>query len=441
MKIILLLLLTPLFVFALSVPELQLSESLDEKKQGREFLQLIWDTDLVISDIEAATYLKKLGHELTIYSENPRNNFGFFFLKKSDINAFAGPYGYIGIHTGLLLSSDSESELAGVLSHEIAHITQRHLIRFSEKMSKQNYLILAGALASVLVKSNKASGAIFTSTIAENLQKKINFTREHEWEADRVGVVILKRSGFDPRGLTNFFKKIKDNTNAQEFLRSHPLSINRISDSLQRLNIIPGDYRKDSFEYTTIKAKLYYQKYQKIKLENNKAITYYMRAYQAFDKQDYQDAKRHIDKLLLIDNSKSSNILAGRVASKLGNMIVAKRYFNNNSNYEKDEASVYYTAKAYLDNQQVRLAVLTLKPFLRTNQGSYESYKLLALLYSKQGDFGRSHIQSAKALIAQGKLEQAIGHYERAKMLVNSQDLYNVISAKVNDLQEIINLL
>jgi predicted Zn-dependent protease len=144
MKILLSLLVVPLFAFALSVPELQLSESLDEKKRGGEFLQLIWDTDLVISDIEATTYLQKLGQELTTYSENPRKHFGFLFLKDDSINAFAGPYGYIGIHTGMLLSSDFESELAGVLCHEISHVTQNHLVRFSKKSGKQNYLLLAG---------------------------------------------------------------------------------------------------------------------------------------------------------------------------------------------------------------------------------------------------------------------------------------------------------
>ncbi|CAC9647457.1 M48 family metallopeptidase [bacterium endosymbiont of Bathymodiolus sp. 5 South] len=440
MKILLSLLIVPLFAFALSVPELQLSESLDEKKRGGDFLQLIWDTDLVISDIEATTYLQKLGQELTTYSENPRKHFGFLFLKDDSINAFAGPYGYIGIHTGMLLSSDFESELAGVLCHEISHVTQNHLVRFSKKSGKQNYLLLAGMLAAALVDNNKASEAIFTSTLAGTLQQNINFTREHEWEADRIGTAMLKRSGFDPKGMANFFAKLKDSTNAQEFLQSHPLSINRIADSLQRSDRTLGSYRKDSFEYATIKAKLHYQKYNRIKTENGKAITYYMQAYQAFDEQNYKNAKRYIDRLLLIDKSKPSCILAGRIASKLGNVVLAQQYFNKNNSNEKDEASVYYAAKAYLDNQQLHLGISILKSFLRANQGNYESYKLLALLYLKQGDFGRSHIQSAKALIVQGKLDQAIGRYERAKTLVDSQDLYDIVNAKINTLKQIINL-
>ncbi|CAB5503714.1 M48 family metalloprotease [Bathymodiolus thermophilus thioautotrophic gill symbiont] len=436
----LILFLIPFFAFALSVPEFRLTESLDEKKQGREFLQLIWGGNSVVSDIEAATYLKKLGHNLVIYSKNPRKHFDFFFLKDNSINAFAGPYGYIGVHTGMLLSSDSESELAGVLSHEISHVTQNHLVRFSEKANKQNYLLLAGVVAAVLTKNGQASEAILTSTIAGTLQQNINFTREHEWEADRIGSTMLQKSGFDPQGMANFFKKLKDSGNAQEFLQSHPLSINRIADSLQRSARAPKSKRKSSFEYATIKAKLYYQENQQIELQKDKAITYYMQAYQAFDKQNYQSAKRYIDKLLPLNSDKSSNILAGRIAAKLGDVALSQQYFNKNHGTEEDEASVYYAAKAYLDNQKMRAGIAVLKPFLRTHQGNYESYELLALLYLKQGNIGRSHIQSAKALVTQGRLNKAIKHYQRARALTNSQDLYDIINANISRLQQTLDL-
>jgi predicted Zn-dependent protease len=413
-------------------------ESFEEKKQGRQFLQLIWKTGLVVSDIEAATYLKKLGEDLVTYSKNPHKHFRFFLLKDPSINAFAGPYGYIGVHTGMLLNSDAESELAGVLSHEISHVTQNHLLRFSKKASKQNYLLLAGIVAAVLTDSSKASKAIFTSTFAGTIQNNINFTREHEWEADRIGTAMLQKSGFDPQGMANFFKKLEDSGNAKEFLQTHPLSVNRIADSLQRSNNAPSGSRKSSFEYQTIKAKLYYQENQRIERQENPAIAYYMQAYQAFEKQDYQSAKRYIDKLLPLNSDKSSYILAGRIASKLGDIKTALRYFDKHG--AEDEVRLYYTAKAYLDNRQPSMGISTLKPFLRLNQGSYASYQLLALLYIKQGDFGRSHIQSAKALVAQGKFDKAIGHYQRAKTLVSSQDLYDIINVKIRDLQQTIDL-
>ena len=434
------LLLTPFLAFALSIPELQLPESLSEKKRGNEFLQLIWNTDSVVADVEMTTYLRELGHELGNYSENPDKHFGFLLLNDDSINAFAGPYGYIGVHTGMLLSSDSESELAGVLSHEISHVTQNHLKRFSEKTDKQTYLMVAGMLAAALVDNPDASQAIAASTVAGTAQQSINFTREHEWEADRIGTAMLSKSGFDPQGMAHFFEKLKDSSGAQEFLRSHPLSINRISDSMQRAARASGDYREDSFEYITTKAKLYYHKHGRIKLEQDKVITNYMQAYQAFEDQDYSTAKTYVDQLLKLNHDKPSNILAGRIASKLGDIETAQQYFDQNNLIEDDEASLYYAAQAYLDNQQPRLGVATLKPFLRVNKGSYQSYQLLSSLFVELGNFDRSHIQSAKALIVQGKLDKAIGHYERAKAVTHSQDLFDVLSVRIDSLQQTLDL-
>ncbi|MBT6327241.1 MAG: M48 family metalloprotease [Candidatus Thioglobus sp.] len=439
-KILTLFILMPLWAFALSVPELELSESLIEKKRGHEFLQLLWDTGSIVEDIEIQTYLKDLGHELTTYSENPDKHFGFLLLDDSSINAFAGSYGYIGVHTGMLLSSDSESELAGVLSHEISHVTQNHLNRFSEKTDKQTYLLVAGMLAAVLVDDSNASQAIAASTVAGAAQQSINFTREHEWEADRIGTNMLTKSGFDPQGMAHFFEKLKDNSSAEEFLRSHPLSINRISDSLQRSARMSGNYRKDSFEYLTAKARLYYHKNGRIKLEQDDMLTHYMQAYHAFEQQNYKTAQQNINKLLLIDSSKPSYILAGRIASKLGDVKTAQQYFNQDHLNLDDESSLYYAAQSYLENRQAKLGIAVLKPFLRVNTVTAQSHQLLSSLYVKNGDLDRSHIQSAKALVVKGKFAKAIQQYERAKSITSNQDLYDVLTVKIEQLQQTLDL-
>ncbi len=425
--------------FALNVPEPRLLESLNEEKRGNTFLQLIWNTDSVITDIEMTIYLKKLGHELVQHSKNPAKHFEFLLLNNDNINAFAGPYGYIGVNTGLLLASDSESELAGVLAHEIAHVTQNHLNRFNQKTDKQSYLILAGLLLAALTKGD-TSEAIVASTIAGTAQKNINFTREHEWEADRIAVLILKKSGFNPQKMADFFKKLKDEPGAKEFLRSHPLSINRASDSLQRTARDSGNYKKNSFAYQTIRAKLYYQKYGFIKAEKETEIGHYMQAYHAFEREKYQEAKEHIDKLLTLNKNQPSVILAGRIYAKLGDIERAQEFFLQNNRLKKDEISVYYAAKTYADNQKIQKAVAILKPFLRKNSACYQSYQLLSSLFVRQGLFDRAHIESAKALIVRGDLDQAIKHYERAKSITSSQDLHDILNVKIRDLQQILDL-
>jgi len=305
---------------------------------------------------------------------------------------------------------------------------------------KDKTIVLFGSMIPYSVDNSDASQAIAASTVAGTAQQNINFTREHEWEADRIGTTMLSKSGFNPKGMAHFFEKLKDTPDAEEFLLSHPLSTNRIADSMQRAARISGDFREDSFEYITIKAKLYYHKYGRIKLEQDKEITLYMQAYQAFDQQEYLIAKTYVDKLLKLKQDKSSYILAGRIASKLGKINQAQQYFEQNILIEDDEPSIYYAAQAYLDNQQPRLGIATLKPFLRVNEGSYQSYRLLSSLFVKLGSFDRSHIQSAKALIVQGKLDKAIGHYERAKAVTHSQDLHDVIAVRIDNLQQTLDL-
>jgi predicted Zn-dependent protease len=420
-------------VFALNVAELTLSESLQEQKRGNEFLQIIWNVSSVVADIETQVYLKKLGNELSIYSENPSKHLDFFMLNDVSINAFAGPYGYIGVHTGLLLSSDSESELAGVLSHEISHVTQNHLTRFSQKTGKQTYIMLAGVLAAVLA-NNSTIAAFSVATIA---QQSINFTREHEWEADRIVTKMLLKSGFDPKSMAHFFKKLKNNLGANEFLRTHPLSINRISDSMQRSAREHGDYRADSFEYLTIKAKVYYHQHKRIKLATNKALNLYMRAYDSLEKQKYQQAKNHIDQLLKLNDDDSSYILAGRIYSKLAQIDRAQAYF---SKIDNNESSIYYAAKAYADNNKITKGIGILKRYLKLNVGTYDSHKLLSSLYVSTGKLDYVHIHNAKALVLQGKLSEGVVRYQRAKSVTQSRDLFDVLTVRIKRLEQLIDL-
>lgn len=432
-----LLLLFCVSTYAVQLPEIKTSESLFEKKHGNLFLQAIWDTDKITEDIETQVYLKKLGGELSTYSYNPDKHFDFFMLDDDNINAFAGPYGYIGIHTEALLVTDYEAELAGVLSHEIAHITQNHLNRFSKKTNKQGFLIAAGLLAALLTKSSEVSTAITSSTLAGVTQQSINFTREHEWEADRIGLKILLKSGFDPKGMARFFTKLKKHKNAKEFLRTHPLSINRVADSIQRLGLTNRDYRGNSFEYSTIRAKTYYHKHQRIKISTNAKINLYMQAYQAFNQKKYPQAKVFIDKLLQQNTDNPSYILAGRIASKLGDIDKAQYYFSKQSN---NQANIYYAAQAYADNQQTAKAAKILRRYLRQNFGIHQTYKFLSELYSRLGEFDRTHLYAAQALVLQGKLQAGLKRYQHAKTRTHSQDMLDVLNAKIEKLQALVDL-
>jgi len=193
--------------FSFSIPSTYSTDSLDERRLGNRVLQSIWDSKSVIKDMESQIYIKELGQDLVNKSNQPKRHYDFFLLEDDSVNAFASWNGYVGVHDALVLFSDNESELASILAHEISHITQEHLKRYQDKSAKQKILTVGGIIASVLVKNSELTEAIATTTIANDLQNQINYTREHEWEADNFSVNILEKTDFNIDGLGSFFQE------------------------------------------------------------------------------------------------------------------------------------------------------------------------------------------------------------------------------------------
>ncbi len=162
------------------------------------------------------------------------HRFTFFAVKDSGINAFALPGGFIGVNAGLVTATRNESELAGVLAHEIAHVTQRHIARSVQNAGRANLASAAAILAAILIGATTGlpSDAVMgTVTAAQGLavQQQINFTRANETEADRVGIGILAAAGFDPAAMPDFFWTMQQRSgsvgrNIPELLRTHPVT-------------------------------------------------------------------------------------------------------------------------------------------------------------------------------------------------------------------------
>lgn len=232
---------------AISLPDIgETTESFlsleDEQRYGEAFMRSLRHTLPLIEDPEVQNYVESLGNRLAANSGSGRR-FMFFAVRDPAINAFAGPGGYIGINTGLMLTSESEAELASVFAHEIAHVTQRHLARAFEEASKMSVPMTAALIAALILGSASNKGqvteAAIAATAAGSIQQQINFTRLHEQEADRVGMQILADSGYETRAMPRFFERLQrasqyyDNLNL-EFLRTHPLTVSRIADTRSR---------------------------------------------------------------------------------------------------------------------------------------------------------------------------------------------------------------
>jgi len=236
---------------------------LQERRLGESIMREIRADRDYYDEAEATDYINSLGNRLASRSTESRQDFEFFLIRDSQINAFALPGGFIGVNTGLMLAGQSESEVAGVLAHEIAHVTQRHIARMLQQQ-KQSSIASIAALAAALLLSRVDSQAAQAAAVfgqAGAIQNQLNFTRENEREADRVGLQILDQAGFDPRGMAGFFERLQRATRVYEsgaptYLRTHPLTFERIADMQNRTEAMGYRQVPDSLEFQLIRAKL-----------------------------------------------------------------------------------------------------------------------------------------------------------------------------------------
>ncbi len=235
----------------------------EEKEFGEAFFRSLHSQISINQDAEIQQYIQSIGQKLVANSDEPSHPFHFFVVMENDINAFAGPGGYIGVNSGLILMTEAESELASVMGHEIAHVTQRHLFRAAEAQSRLSIPTIAGTLAAILLgtQSPALGQAAIMAIQAGSVQFQINFTRENEEEADRVGMQFLSSSHFDPRSMPTFFERLQQSTRysgqaVPEFLRTHPVTASRISDTRGRAETYPYKQYPDSLDYQLTKAKI-----------------------------------------------------------------------------------------------------------------------------------------------------------------------------------------
>ncbi|MCC7414066.1 MAG: M48 family metallopeptidase [Gammaproteobacteria bacterium] len=235
-----------------------------ERRLGEAVLRQAHQYGVMIDDPEAEAYFQSLGQQLASYSEGWEGEFTFFLIKADSINAFAVPGGIIGAHTGLILNSKSESEVAAVLAHEVSHITQRHGVRGYEAASKMSLPMAAAMLGAILVgvANPDAAQAAIVAVAASQQQFQLNFTRANEQEADRIGIQLLHRAGFDTDAMANFFERLQianrysDPKSYPEYLRSHPVTINRIAEARERAEKLGHQKHADSESYQLVRAKL-----------------------------------------------------------------------------------------------------------------------------------------------------------------------------------------
>jgi predicted Zn-dependent protease len=236
-----------------------------EAQIGRGVMLQLRNAGVVVDDPFLSEYLSTLGSQLATHANNGEFDFDFFVVKDDRINAFALPGGYIGVNSGLVLASETESELAGVLAHEISHVTQRHIARAAYDNQRSSIVSLAAMLAALVLgaasdMSSDAMTGVISASQALAAQRQINFTRSNEHEADRVGIELLSGAGFDPYGMSSFFEKLGRRYGTSqavpELLQTHPVTSDRVAEARDRARQLPALSPTSSLTYTLTKARL-----------------------------------------------------------------------------------------------------------------------------------------------------------------------------------------
>lgn len=239
----------------------------NERKLGESIMREVVSDPTYLPDPDTNEYLNKLGYQLVAASNARHMDFTFFALKDPMINAFALPGGFIGVHSGLVLIAQTESELAAVIGHEIGHVEQRHIARMLAKQKESTALAIGALLLALLAaRSNSSSAGDLTQAAilggqAAAIQQQLNFSRDAEREADRVGFQTLQAAGYDATAMATFFGRMQRSTRVYEsaapaYLRTHPLDTERMADIQARVREVRTRQRPDSLDFQLIRARL-----------------------------------------------------------------------------------------------------------------------------------------------------------------------------------------
>jgi len=427
----------------------------DERRLGERIMREIRRDPAYLDDAEVADYANSLGARLTARSDAVRQEFDFFVVRDPQINAFAMPGGFIGIHTGLLLAAQSESEVAGVVAHEIAHVTQRHIARMISQQGQSQLMSLAAMAVALL--ASRSNSQVAEAAIAFGqagvVQNQLNFTRDNEREADRVGVQLLDASGFDPRGMAAFFERLQRATRVYEggapsYLRTHPLTFERIGDIQNRVENMPYRQVQDSLDFHLIRAKLraendtpreavaYFESSLGERKFLSEAATRYGLVASLLRAREFERAKRELVPLRKTASPIIEN-LACRVTDATGDAQQALAcYQAARHTYPNQRALFYGHVEQLLRVRQPAEALQLIDARLQLQPEDDRLYRLQAQAYAAQGNRLLQHRAQGEAYARAGQLGAAMEQFQIA-LKSGQGDFYQLsaIEARLRELR------
>lgn len=429
-----------------------------ERKIGEEAMNEIrFREPAYLDDPEINGYLTRLVGRMATHLDGARPNFDVFALRDPMLNAFAMPGGFIGVHSALILAAQSESELASVLAHEMSHVTQHHLARsIAPQQQAQTASMLAMAVAILAARSRPdlAMGAAVSGQAAA-IQSQLSYTRDFEREADRIGLALLERSNFDIRGMGDFFGRMEKfgrlyENNAPAYLRTHPLTTERITDMENRIQVRPYRQVADSLDFLLVKAKLKAQEgtadeaatdfsslLTEGKYRSEAAVRYGLaRAYLRANNVPAAEKEVQALRRLKVGNTMVET-LAADVARQQGDAEGALRILRNARAKAKQERAISYALiELLLETRQAEEALRVVNEEVQSYTTDDKFYLFQARAHEALGHNFLQHRAIAQAYLLRGQVAAAVEQLELAQKAQDG-DFYehSQADAKLRELQ------
>lgn len=414
-----------------------------ERKLGEQIMRDIRRDRDYLDDAPTTEYLNNFGNSLLAVRPEARGESGydyfFFAVRDPMLNAFALPGGFIGVHSALMLAAQNESELASVLAHEIGHVAQRHIARMIGQQRQDSLIPLAAAVLAALAArgSPDTSAALLMGGQGVALQRQLNFSRDAEREADRIGLQILKEAGFDTSGMIAFFGRMQTATRgytdaAPAYLRSHPLTTERIADIQARTRDQRYRQRADSLDFHLVRARLRVlqdtsaqglrdatvafdtQSQQKTRLQIVSAL--YGKAFAALRQGAYARAQSLLQEAIAAAQGPTAPVQSAVLTSlsidiKLAGNQAAEALKEADAARQKFPLSrgiARQYAEAMIASGRLDEAVAYLRDQAQLYRQEPKLYEQLAKAYAAQGKQALQHLALAESYALQGSVPTAI---------------------------------
>ena len=421
----------------------------------KQFVQLINQSDQIERSPLATQYINHIGKKLS--QAAPMQSPTFFIVKSNEINAFAGPGGYIGINSALILATTNESELAAVMAHEMAHVRLHHLYRMIQHEKRMRAPMLASLLASAalgLINPTLASGAMAAS-LTGFAQDSINFTRSNDKEADRIGINMLMKAGFNPTCMASFFKKMQENTryyytaNIPAILRSHPLDEDRIAEAENRSASMKKSFYPDTIDYHLFKEIIR----NAVNNEARDKLTFYQTQCQRSQPAAAciygevltllsidQFKKAALTLTPLINNTPNNLFYQFAMAdAEIGNKeytIAVKRLHDVQVDFPDNYAALMSYAQSLLDAEQNGAATSLLLKGFRQFKRDLPLCEMLAQSQAADHKAGYAYLTQSQCYLLQGRRLDALRQLKQAKLLAkNDHYLAARVDAMIDDIK------